>query len=102
MAVCRSFAIALLLAYCGAPAFAQQGAPDAVEATTGSGEKVLLRPNGRWQYVDAAKAADAKKVADNFPENHTRPVDAQGCLFGIGRCIMPGDKDYNRGSLGHR
>jgi hypothetical protein len=49
--------------------------------------------------MDAQKAAAAKVVADQYPENKLRPMDAQGCLFGIGRCIMPGDKDYNRGTL---
>jgi hypothetical protein len=99
----RLAAIAILFAAVSMPASAQQnaaGVPEVVEATTAGGEKVLLHPNGRWEYVNTAKAADAKKVADTFPENHTRPVDAQGCWFGIGRCIMPGDKDYNRGSLG--
>jgi hypothetical protein len=97
-------AAALLIAVVNAPAYAQQPAPPAspVEATTTGGEKVLLHPNGRWEYVDTAKASEAKKIANTYPENQTRPVDAQGCLFGIGRCIMPGDKDYNRGSLGRR
>lgn len=72
---------------------------DLIEATTASGEKVRLHPNGRWEYVDTQKAAAAKQVADQFPENKLRPMDAQGCMFGIGRCIMPGDKDYNRGTL---
>jgi hypothetical protein len=70
-----------------------------VEASTAKGEKVLLYPMGRWEYVDAAKAEAAKKVAEQYPENKTRPVDAQGGAFGLGRLIMPGDKDYNRGSL---
>lgn len=77
------------------PAVAQE----LIEATTVSGEKVRLHPNGRWEYVDAQKAAAAKVVADQYPENQLRPQAAQGCLFGIGRCIMPGDKDYNRGTL---
>lgn len=101
----RIAAIAILSAAAGMPASAQQKAPDVpgmVEATTAAGEKVLLHPNGRWEYMNAAKAVEAKKVADTYPENHTRPVDAQGCWFGVGRCIMPGDKDYNRGSLGRR
>jgi len=70
-----------------------------IEATTASGEKVRLHPNGRWEYVDVQKAAAAKTVADQYPENQLRPQAAQGCLFGIGRCIMPGDKEYNRGTL---
>ena len=70
-----------------------------VEATTAAGEKVRLFPNGRWEFVDARKAAEAQQVAAQYPENKTRPVEAQGGLFGIGRTVMPGDKDYNRGSL---
>lgn len=70
-----------------------------VEAATVDGEKVRLFPNGRWEYVDAAKAAAAQQKAAQYPENQTRPEGAQGALFGIGRVIMPGDKDYNRGSL---
>lgn len=70
-----------------------------LEALTTDGQKVRLFPNGRWEFVDAAKAAQAQKVAAEYPENKTRPVDAQGGVFGVGRTIMPGDKDYNRGSL---
>jgi hypothetical protein len=51
-------------------------------ATTADGQAVHLYPNGRWAFVDAARAAEA-----------------QGGVFGVGRTIMPGDKDYNRGSL---
>ena len=77
------------------------GAADPVplEARTAAGELVLLHPNGRWTYADQVKADAARKLADTFPENHTRPVDAQGGWFGIGRTVMPGDKDYNRGSM---
>lgn len=70
-----------------------------VAATTAQGDAVRLYPNGRWEFVDAAKAAKAKEVAAAYPENNTRPVDAQGGAFGVGRTVMPGDKDYNRGSL---
>ena len=71
-----------------------------LEAQTADGQKVRLFPNGRWEYVDAAKAASAQQVAEQYPENKTRPIDAQGGVFGgVGRVIMPGDKDYNRGSL---
>jgi hypothetical protein len=69
-----------------------------IEATTASGEKVLLHPSGRWEFVDAQKQAEARKVADQYPENKGCPPGWQGGLFGIGRCIPPGDKDYNRGS----
>ena len=70
-----------------------------LEAVTVDGESVRLFPNGRWEYVDAAKAVAAQQAAAKYPENQTRPADAQGGLFGVGRTIMPGDKDYNRGSL---
>ncbi len=70
-----------------------------VEASTRQGDAVRLHPNGRWEYVDPAKAAKAREIAASYPENNTRPVDAQGGVFGVGRTIMPGDKDYNRGSL---
>lgn len=79
------------------PGFAADS--ELIDATTASGEKVRLHPNGRWEYVDVQKAAAAKTVADQYPENQLRPKAAQGCLFGIGRCIMPGDKEYNRGTL---
>lgn len=74
------------------------GAGAVLDATTASGDKVRLLPNGRWEFVDLAKQADARKVADTFPENHLRPEGAQGGWMG-GRYIMPGDKDYNRGTL---
>jgi hypothetical protein len=78
------------------------GEPDRtpVEAVTADGQKVKLYPNGRWEFVDAAKAEAAKRVAAEYPENKTRPIDSQGIVIGgVGRVIMPGDKDYNRGSL---
>ncbi len=70
-----------------------------LEATTAAGEKVRLFPNGRWEYVDAKKAADAQQVAAQYPENKTRPIDAQGGWLPGTRTVMPGDRDYNRGSL---
>lgn len=71
-----------------------------LEALTVNGEKVRLFPNGRWEFVDADKAAAAQQLAADYPENKTRPIEAQGGLFGgFGRVIMPGDKDYNRGSM---
>ena len=91
-------AVASLLLALFVPA-AQARGGEMIEATTATGEKVRLLPNGRWEYVDVQKAAAAKTVADQYPENQLRPQAAQGCLFGIGRCIMPGDKEYNRGTL---
>lgn len=74
-------------------------AAQAIEATTATGDKVLLHPNGRWEYVDAQKAAAAREVASHYPENQGCPPGTQGGLFGIGRCVKPGDKDWNRGTL---
>lgn len=70
-----------------------------VEATTARGDRVLLYPTGKWEFVDAQKAAEARKVAEQYPENRVRPVEAQGGILGLGRVVMPGDPDYNRGSL---
>ena len=66
------------------------------------GDKVVLHPNGRWEFVDAKKQTEAKKVADQFPENQGCPPGWQGGALGFGRCIPPGDKDFNRGSMGRR
>ncbi|HRE17810.1 MAG TPA: hypothetical protein PLW86_12225, partial [Rhodocyclaceae bacterium] len=58
-----------------------------IEATTAKGEKVRLHPNGRWEFVDARKAEEAKKLAEQYPENQTRPIEAQGGFMGMGRMI---------------
>ncbi len=89
----------LMLGLLAGNAFAADLDRAPVEAVTVNGEKVRLFPNGRWEYVDAAKALVAAQKAAAYPENQTRPEGAQGGLFGIGRTVMPGDKDYNRGSL---
>lgn len=86
----------LLIALVSAGALAGEGV--VIEATTASGDKVELMPDGRWRFVDQAKQAEAKKVADTYPQNHLRPEGAQGGWFGT-RTILPGDKDYNRGTL---
>lgn len=83
----------------GISSVAAQETPQPVPATTAGGDKVMLHPNGRWEYVDGVKAAAARKTADTFPENHARPAGAQGGWLGLGRTIAPGDKDYNRGTL---
>jgi len=91
---------ALILALAAGQCLAVELDRTPIEAATADGEKVRLFPNGRWEFVDAAKVAAAQKAAAEYPENKTRPVEAQGGLFGgFGRSIMPGDKDYNRGSL---
>ncbi len=92
-------ALTLALFLAGGAAFAADLDRSPVEATTVGGEKVRLFPNGRWEYVDAKKAAEAQQVAAQYPENKTRPIDAQGGWLPGTRTVMPGDKEYNRGSL---
>lgn len=87
---------ALLMVLASAGALAGEGA--VIEATTVAGDRVELMPDGRWRFVDQAKQAEAKKVADTYPQNHLRPEGAQGGWFGT-RTLLPGDKDYNRGTL---
>jgi hypothetical protein len=69
-----------------------------IEVVTPSGDKAILHPNGRWDYVDTAKAQAAQEIAKTYPENQGCPPGWQGG-WGLGRCIPPGDKDFNRGSL---
>ncbi|MCX7893434.1 MAG: hypothetical protein N2544_13875 [Burkholderiales bacterium] len=77
------------------------GQAQPIEATTASGDKVRLLPDGRWEYVDPRKqAAMPKPAAPAAQAPASGP--AQGGLFGIGRTIQPGDPDYNRGSLNPR
>lgn len=99
----RAEEVALKLGRLLAIAVLSLSAPNAlaqpVEATTAAGDKVLLHPNGRWEYVDRKKAEQARAVSRQYPENQGCPPGSQGGLFGVGRCIQPGDKDYNRGSL---
>ena len=89
----------LILLLAAGPVLAAELDRTPLEATTADGQKVRLFANGRWEYVDATKAAEAQKIAAEYPENQARPAAAQGGLFGVGRVLMPGDKDYNRGSL---
>lgn len=89
-------ALLVTLALVAAAALAD-GAPAPIRATTASGDAVWLHASGRWEYVDPAKAAAAERVAAQQPDR-LRRADAQGGLFGIGREILPGDPDYNRGS----
>ncbi len=98
-------AIGLLLA--AATASAQQPAGP-VEATTATGEKIRLMPDGKWEYVEGQKAAEqrteravvAKKQEEAQKVENDRERNAQGfSMFGLGRKIYPGDPDFNRGSL---
>jgi hypothetical protein len=75
---------------------AAAGAQAPLEATTATGEKVKLFPDGRWEYADPVKAEPQRKAREAEIE---RDRAAQGGWFGIGRRVYEGDKDYNRGSL---
>ena len=81
-----------------APVLADELGKD-LQAETSSGDQVILHPNGRWEFIDTKKAAEAKEVAKQFPENQGCPPGTQGGYLGLGRCIPIGDKDYNRGSM---
>ena len=73
-----------------------QDQDQAVEATTANGEKVKLFPNGRWEFVNQQKAAVQRQAVE---ADIARDRASQGGLFGFGRRVQEGDKDYNRGSL---
>ena len=87
-------------------AHAQASAP--IEATTPAGDRILLYPDGRWEYADPAKRAASPKPAPPAAATPAAatpvaagacPPGSQGHLFGVGGCVVPGDRDYNRGSL---
>lgn len=92
--------LAATLLYCsglagvftGSSAVAQE---QPVEATTATGEKVRLFPNGRWEYANEQKAVAQRQALE---VESARERAAQGGLLG-GRRIYEGDKDYNRGTL---
>lgn len=81
---------------CSFPALAEVPDRAPVAATTAEGDPVLLHPTGKWEYLNPDKAAAARKIAEQFPENRVRPVDAQGGWFPGTRTLMPGDPGYNR------
>jgi hypothetical protein len=97
------------------PAALAMGAAHAqapIEATTPAGERILLHPDGRWEYADPAQRAASPKPAPAAAAPAAPvaaaatpvaagacPPGSQGHLLGIGRCVTPGDADYSRGSL---
>ncbi len=93
-------ALTLMLLLAAGQGFAAELDRTPIEAATVDGKKVHLFPNGRWAFVDPDEAAAARQRAEQYPENRTRPMDSQGVVLGdFGRVILPGDKDYNRGTL---
>lgn len=100
MIVKRIQTVLLLAGLLSAGAVLAQGhGGEVIEASTAAGDKVRLLPNGRWEFVDAKKAEAARTVAQRYPENQGCPQGTQGGIMGLGRCVQPGDKDYNRGTL---
>jgi hypothetical protein len=107
----RALAAGALAVLALSAAHAQAPAP--TEVTTPAGDRILLYPDGRWEYADptkraaqpqpatpaAATAAPATPAATTPVSAGACPPDSQGHLFWIGRCVPPGDRDYNRGSL---
>jgi hypothetical protein len=92
----RFAALVLSLALVPLAAPAQEAHRDAIEATTREGEKVYLLRDGRWEYADPKKAEPQREQRRAEEE---RERTSQGGVFGVGRRIQPGDRDYNRGSL---
>ena len=86
-------AVLLITLAAGGSALAQD---QPLEATTASGEKVRLLPNGRWEYVNVQKAAVQRQAVE---ADIVRERSSQGGFFGLGRRLYEGDKDFNRGSL---
>lgn len=91
---------------------AQAAVEPPLEATTDDGRKVILHPDGRWEFGPSDGAATPASnqaappratapTAIGTAGTATRPDDryCQGGLFGVGRRICPGDPEYNRGSL---
>ncbi|MCB5186420.1 hypothetical protein LG200_00185 [Methylobacillus caricis] len=62
-------------------------------ATTVEGERIILNADGSWKYADEPRPAEAAAAT-----RKDCPPGSQGGWFGT-RCIPPGDKDFNRGSL---
>ncbi len=89
-------AMFLILATSGGQSIANN-LGEQMEATTPNGDKVILKPNGRWEFVDPEKSAAAKEIAKQYPENNVCPPGSQGGWFGT-KCILPGDKAFNRKS----
>jgi hypothetical protein len=91
-----------------AASFTAAAQTGAIEATTSTGERVRLLPDGRWEWVDGQKAAvqQQQRVVETKKQEEVRAAEIKrergaqgGGLLGLGRTLYEGDKDYNRGSL---
>lgn len=65
---------------------------EGMQATTANGDRIMLHPNGRWQYVDERKAAEASKAFAQFPE--IRDVRSAGrvAISAWGAASRPGTR----------
>lgn len=88
----RSMLIVFAILAAGQAVAQEQG----IEATTATGEKVRLLPNGRWEFADVQKAAVQRQAVE---AEVARDRSSQGGFLGIGRRVYEGDKEFNRGSL---
>ena len=102
--VLRTVFLAAAFACCGT----WHAQTSAIEATTSTGERVRLMPDGRWEWVDGNKAALQKSEHElaTMRQDEQRQVEQKrersaqgGGLLGLGRTVYEGDKDYNRGTL---
>ncbi|MCB5191094.1 hypothetical protein LG198_10175 [Methylobacillus arboreus] len=86
---------AILGSVLASPAWADDAAnaESPQHATTAEGERIILNPDGSWRYADDAEPAQKKAAS-----RKDCPPGSQGGWFGT-RCVPPGDKDFNRGSL---
>lgn len=125
----KRIAFITLLSVLIMPAFADEpAAQQNLNAYTTDGTRVVLHPDGHWEYFkyptpSAAVSKETTSTQENVKETTKDaaketteqttkeekapavsaqqgcPPGWQGGTFGLGRCIPPGDKDYNRGSL---
>lgn len=59
---------------------------------------MILHANSKWQFVNTQKATQAKEIAIKVDSASNYPPGSRGTFFGFGRCLLPGDKDYQTGS----
>lgn len=73
-----------------APAYAAEPTTK-MDAVTDTGEKVVLFPDGHWEYVDQQKAAVVKQEIQQKKMDADCPPEAREGLFG---CLLQNDKAH--------
>lgn len=91
--------LSLLVCLMLASSLAFSAEDEDISAETTSGDKVILHPNGYWEYVDAKKAAVAKTKVEAIAREEGCPKGTRASFFGFGRCIGNDDPALKRGSL---